>query len=795
MSKISTVLALGTALMAALCCSPRNVEPQHVPGEYSHTLAVINEDYSELLVLEELSSPVAVTKTENLPYWLAVSAQEGLNKNNHPVLKLTVKKDAALEEDRKVEGRVVLSTGDVINLKVTQGADLPTGANADDVLTSMNTEFEADWASCKSISLVSTSVDINGRTQVTTREVALPWATGALTEEWLPEYEAENMAAFKDNWELVFNLTGIQSRPHYNYFGMYNKYTGKLRIFYYMDDEHMPPSGANDHMWSLYFSDALAEYPVFQYGVPYNVDVNNTYKQVVGSPNIQYMTSATTSQMSQSYKVTPRVGWWAYDVDLSQMRPTPMLSKNGYITPSLMLFNQDNVFLNSIAKGNIEGTITGNINLKALLPASVNKAGLAFDDIFGILSSFTGSSGVGGIVTGKVDQTYLPLAVSQGGVMAIFNMAGMISRQANPGKPKDKDNLGHIDMSAQLALNAEIETQGTIGGERSTNVSSPKIPWDYIKTGGHLGTGVWNIENHPVVYVLGDAFWSGGVRNFMAYEKGEEKDASGKVIRSYYKTVIDPQTIDMRLISFLDPTSIGNLRLNQDVYGAASSIQVNESYGLYPGAAIGYTKGFREGLGLSAQTTPISSAMSPQKDFALIPRTVDDDLFKYEVPEDMASIMAPRLSQQSDATNAAVAHQYFGLSMFYFKVNPAITEVDQVQYVVDPQVKVPFVVKPKLDKDGKEEKKNGKTVYEYFLYDPDYVDWVVTVSVRIEQDGFIHLLDRQYIPEVRIISFRDMPALLDQMRARSGQHAGGVEYVSEGASIERIQRYYNAIVQ
>ena len=55
MRKISTVLALGTALMAALCCSPRNVEPQHVPGEYSHTLAVINEDYSELLVLEELS--------------------------------------------------------------------------------------------------------------------------------------------------------------------------------------------------------------------------------------------------------------------------------------------------------------------------------------------------------------------------------------------------------------------------------------------------------------------------------------------------------------------------------------------------------------------------------------------------------------------------------------------------------------------------------------------------------------------------------------------------------------------
>ncbi len=67
MRKTFPVLALGVAVMAVLCCSPKNVEPTHVPGEYSHTLAVINEDYSELLVLNELSSPVTVTKSENLP--------------------------------------------------------------------------------------------------------------------------------------------------------------------------------------------------------------------------------------------------------------------------------------------------------------------------------------------------------------------------------------------------------------------------------------------------------------------------------------------------------------------------------------------------------------------------------------------------------------------------------------------------------------------------------------------------------------------------------------------------------
>lgn len=32
------------------------------------------------------------------------------------------------------------------------------------------------------------------------------------------------------------------ARPNYNYFALYNKYTGKLCVFYYMDQAHMPPA-------------------------------------------------------------------------------------------------------------------------------------------------------------------------------------------------------------------------------------------------------------------------------------------------------------------------------------------------------------------------------------------------------------------------------------------------------------------------------------------------------------------------------------------------------------------------
>lgn len=799
MRRLCNLLCILAAAWAVPGCATRelNPVPDPVPGEYRHALAVINEDYTELLVLDELSIPVSVQNTDNLPYWLSVEAQEGLNSKGHPVLKLSVRKEAGMEEDRQIEGSVTLSTGDVIKLTVKQGGDLPTGANAGEVLTSTNTEFEADWSGSKSISLVTSYVDINGRTQLTTTEVALPWASDALPEEWLPEGEAENMVKFKDAWELVFNLTGIPSRPNYNYFGMYNKYTGKLRIFYYMDQSHMPSGDGNDHMWSLYFSDALAEYPVFQFGVPYSLSATQAYRNVLGSPNILYMTSATTSQMSQTLKVTPRIGWWAFDVDLSQLRPKAMLSRGGYITPGMLLFAQDNIYLNSVLKGDLEGSINGNINLNALRPVGTNSRGLSLSSLTDMGGSSLGNRVLAYSLMGSIKDAPMDMLLSRAAFGACVTMGGIMSiMDADGSGISEPDRLGEIKMDACLNLNAEIQTQGTIGGERSNNISSPKISSEYFMADTHLGQGVWNIQNSPVIYVLKDAYWS-GVSNFLTYEKGEEKDASGKVVRTYYKTVKDPASLDLRLISFMDPTSVGSILLNNQIYDANAPVEVSPSFGVFPGADAGYTKGFREGLGIPAQTALLSdTAFETKRDkkFVMLKKAVDDNLFSYNVPTEVADVMAPRLSQQADPSNADLVRRYFGPSMYYFKTNPAVTEVDQVQYVADPQVKLPFVSRPQT-KDGKVVEKNGITVMDYFLYDPDYVDWVVTVNLRIEQDGQVYLLSRQFVPEVKVISYKEIPALLDQMRARKGRYPAHVKYPSVDEAIARIQRYYDAIVK
>ena len=339
-----------------------------------------------------------------------------------------------------------------------------------------------------------------------------------------------------------------------------------------------------------------------------------------------------------------------------------------------------------------------------------------------------------------------------------------------------------------------METQGTIGGERSTNIASPKISSKYFKAGTHFGEGVWNIQNTPVIYVLGDAFWS-DAKNFLAYAKGEELDASGKVIRTYYKTLKDPGIVNMRMVSFMDPTSIGNVLLNNNVYDANAPMEVNQSFGVYPGSQAGYTKGFREGLGVNQQTDAISDGAfntSKNNKFVTVQRPVDDDLFKYDIPEEYSSIMAPRLSQQLDPTNANLARQFFGPSTYFYKVNPGVKEVDQVHYVADPQVKLPYAVRDQPDEDNLK-KKPEKRAKDYFLYDPDYVDWVTTVNLRIEQGERIYIMNRQFMPEVKVISYKDMPALINQMKARKGQIPSNMTYLNCDEMIDRIQRYYDAI--
>ena len=95
------ILLIVAALSTACCTEQDTINPSG--KEFSRTLAVLNEEYAEVIILDELSEPVTVTSTRNIPYWLSVEAQEGVNNDGHPILKVNVKKEDNMEEDRRIQ--------------------------------------------------------------------------------------------------------------------------------------------------------------------------------------------------------------------------------------------------------------------------------------------------------------------------------------------------------------------------------------------------------------------------------------------------------------------------------------------------------------------------------------------------------------------------------------------------------------------------------------------------------------------------------------------------------------------
>ena len=275
---------------------------------------------------------------------------------------------------------------------------------------SRNAAFENDWASQKEVTLVTKSYKQNDRPVIETIDVPLPWAWDESPYQWLPGETARNMVEIDaEDWELAFNLTGVEQKPGEHFFGLYNRHLGILRVFYYLTEDRVPQSDANDHMWTMKFSKDLLEHVTFQYAIPYGEAVPETYKTALGGNDAAFRTTALTAECSDQGKVVPKTGWWAYDIDLSPMRPHDFFaSDRSVIRPGMEVFNQDNVVLTSLMHGSLDGAFGGNMNLKSLKGGGASNGG--------IIAGMSGTL-LSGWMTNRSIQEYI---VSNGSLDAAF---------------------------------------------------------------------------------------------------------------------------------------------------------------------------------------------------------------------------------------------------------------------------------------------------------------------------------------------------------------------------------------
>ena len=763
-------------------------------GTYNFSLSVLNDDYTEVIPIKGVKASQVASKS-NLPSWVRDVYLTGGVENGHLLLGIDVKADPAMEDRREAAITLNMTNGSTVELKLVQWPTFTDGTN--DVLQSTNTQFEKKWYDVQEIELVVSSGYENGRLVTQSIKAPLPWAHDLLPQQHLPEETLMNMMAFKEDWALVFNLTGIKSRPNFHYFALYNKYCGKLRIFYYITQENMPESDANDHMWVAAFDKSLAEHVSAQFALPYNVAPTENFKSLA---NV-FMTTAKTDSWKQGTagKVIPAVGWWAFDVDLSLMRPHDFFAREltKSLQVSLKLFNQDNVWLDSIMQGSLDGKLDGKMNLEALEKtfsslSAGGKAGTVFGDFFG-------SAG------GLLMNTYF-LKTTAGGENAnggwaclagcVISLAGKylndFARDENP--PKPDENFGKFDADINLDLQATMTTSGVISGERSTTVPNAEMSSGYLKQKDadgkdtYLGSGVCNIDYTPVIYVVKDAYWY--ERHAKVFSKSKafnlENDET-KPVNSYY-IAKDASLPGLRLISFLDPTSIGGIRLNTALYPEGlENVNVNISYGVFPGSNPGYTNAFRSAIGLEklpywtlCSKSEFSTQNNTQFKTFKYPRT--SIIFQDIKPDEavFADVVATRLSSQ--LINGNIERRYYGQSAYYTKQSITPDEVDNVQYVSDPEIFVPFSIEKKC------------------LYDPIVPDFVVTVQITAKVsagEGYYVTHTLRFVPQIVLISYKDIDRIAREANSRrpflTGPAGVTVNYSTMDQLLNRLSNFTTAV--
>lgn len=799
MKKILRLFALALVLLP-LSCNKEREEPDSRTLEYS--LNVTNDNYTATTVLDGIGD-TRISEVLNLPPWVGDITREEALLDGSMVLNVPVKADPTLDGVRTAQLQIKMSSGATAILSVNQRSGLPTGLN-DGKSPSVNTELEGEeWWKAQTVQLITKYEMVNGRENCTYRETPLPWNTTSTgVHNNLPQGEMDNMLKHSGDWILAFNTTGIKSAAcvHQNYFGMYNKTTGVMRVFYFWPAELLPPSGANDHLWYVRFQDSQAQHNATQFAVPLNHKLDMTgpsgaqFEERAGL----YHTTAYSEKMGQNLVIVPEQGWWAFDVDLSAMRGKSFFDDYKPITIGLHLFDTQNVMLHSVLKGDIKGDLKGSMNLNALKPASANDGGKITSSIASGASGFLTNKFFLEQITGNAANhaTWGWVSLAAGCAVNIAGNLGKEYGKSGGPTPGDIAKLGELNATLSLGLNATMTTQGLIKSQRSHAVPEVTLPKEYFRlddipsptkaggTAGQMGRGLWNISEDPVVYIVKDAFWANKPQ-FTYYSRTDlDWYRQGQKVAEY-DISMSPHQLGMRLISFFDPTSIGEIVINEDLFGHPQECRLGVSYGIYPGSQAGYTDWFREATSLQYNPITLSTAAKDQKvttgnvpgaakaPFRVFKMPYNKDFFKVKYENPYPETMGTRLSEQ-DVTGSKTEkkassaftyeRRYYGSSLFFCNPEANTATVDEVQYVADPQIFLPF------DEDRR------------VITDPDIPDMVVSVQIVFKSQGpdetepTWKTYTLRYLPRIEFISASQVKDIAN--RVKTTNNGGQPSFVS-----------------
>jgi hypothetical protein len=548
----------------------------------------------------------------------------------------------------------------------------------------------------------------------------------------------------EQGWEMAFTYLNDDTMEGVRFFSLYNKWTGQMRVYTYIQN----PSGwGNDINFLTYFGEynSSVMYPLyntFQYGIPTCHKLDSSLQRNAKIVGHQPQTFSTwISPYRENASLSP--GWYVFEFDMSGYVPDGVDWLNsGYDGEAKFKFFAETTSQQSVTlKGSLIGKLDGTFQNEKIVQKGGTSALYGISSALGMLSGMASSS-----ITGA--NTYATLMGKNGGkdgIGAWLNPirywggfacsigSGLLSFFAEQTDPVSYDTIpGKID----LALNATVDLEGYITSYTSNDFKPLGVSRAAINSAnrqgdqeGHVGKGVWGLDQDPVVYIDKEVLMSTEpVINIVNRGNGT------------YSQPGDFKSNAVRLVWLFDPTSV-KVNLNRQLFpGEVKDLSVTTTCGIYTDREVGNTDPYRKMLMLpdrpsfdmssgtsKGELLVLSKNSNPRLEVVPLTALLDTDPDAYETANNSTFI---------DQPGAGGMH-------FYGRV---VNECGK-DIMIDPQIYVPFT-------------KDNTT----YISNPKAPDFVVTVNVVFEWNDNAFLYTKCFIPRIEVVDHATMLSIYDSLK-------------------------------
>ncbi len=734
MLKLQKLLMLTLPLLGMLsmvACSDENVPEGRPLQKFTYNERIFNNSSSMIYSLDSLGAPIV--SVEGVPDWLTVTYE--LDSNQQPLL--VVKYEAyESSEERSAQLLVTAENGNKAYFTIVQLPDV------DDYTTTEEANWFTNWENIDEVFIYEDDMPT---------EILTPWA-----EEAPVKFDPSLLDSLNTRcgWEMAFSKLFNKWAPRSRYFGLYNRYLGLLRIFCYISQSDILGANQGEMSFEVFYGDNIknALYPFYNslvYSIPTNHSPEGTKENRLDlSVNL---IDASTSRSFHDFKVPSAVtqsrvtteGWTCIDVNLSGYMPEGVTWTDGKNIHCLDIHCLTQSRTEVSITGKLRGAMKGKFQESQIVDKSEaspsNGWGATLQRIGNDLSSFSGFA----------FSSMMALEDWRTGAFGCVDVLDFLSSACTAAvtlinmddTPTPQPQLEKIPGKIDLSLNASIDLSGCLKKWTANGVGSLSVTQRNLaaaskekgdKNSGQIGKGILSLANDPVVCVA--------TQDLMANNWGFNLYVNGEQSGTYSNPAFDDYNV--RLITFLDPTSI-KVNLNTDAYGGnVTDVKVYATTYVNPEATYGNTEAFRTMLGLSRPAVDISC----DKNKGLI----NYSEFNHDLPirlhrvrctdllNDLNNIEAERYPSESPA-NCEIVKQAGSDIRYYGRV----CEIEGRKYIYQPQVFIPY-----------NKKKNDTTCV---VKDGILPDFIVAVTVSFKANGKPCYFTQHYLPKYELL---DHDALL-----------------------------------